>query len=296
VSGYVGNKAAVFPLQLLGFDVDVINSVQFSNHTGYDEKWSGDVLSGEMLESLVGGMERNGLLTQVTHLMTGYIGSESFLRSVVRVHDSMKAENRALVYLCDPVLGDHGSLYVPEKLVDIYVDEVVRRASILTPNAFELALLSRQRVETHEDVISACDRLHSKFRVHVIVVTSVDGIVDDKLRVYCSELQPTSSTRNPLSAQLTVFEVDKLPCAFTGSGDLTAALLLAHFQIERDISLAVRRALASVGAVLKRTLASPAAHPHCKNPELRLIQSRHDILNPSLEKVTVVETFTRNIS
>ena len=35
VSGYVGNKAAVFPLQLLGLDVDFINSVQFSNHTGY---------------------------------------------------------------------------------------------------------------------------------------------------------------------------------------------------------------------------------------------------------------------
>ena len=39
VSGYVGNKAAVFPLQLLGFDVDFINSVQFSNHTGYPNKW-----------------------------------------------------------------------------------------------------------------------------------------------------------------------------------------------------------------------------------------------------------------
>ena len=35
VSGYVGNRAAMFPLQLLGFDVDCINSVQFSNHTGY---------------------------------------------------------------------------------------------------------------------------------------------------------------------------------------------------------------------------------------------------------------------
>jgi hypothetical protein len=34
VHGYVGNKAAVLPLQLLGFDVDPINSVQFSNHTG----------------------------------------------------------------------------------------------------------------------------------------------------------------------------------------------------------------------------------------------------------------------
>ena len=34
VHGHVGNKCAVFPLQLLGFDVDPVNSVQFSNHTG----------------------------------------------------------------------------------------------------------------------------------------------------------------------------------------------------------------------------------------------------------------------
>ena len=34
VHGYVGNRCAVFPLQLLGYDVDFINSVQFSNHTG----------------------------------------------------------------------------------------------------------------------------------------------------------------------------------------------------------------------------------------------------------------------
>jgi pyridoxine kinase len=34
VHGYVGNRAATFPLQLLGYDVDTINTVQFSNHTG----------------------------------------------------------------------------------------------------------------------------------------------------------------------------------------------------------------------------------------------------------------------
>uniref|UniRef100_A0A672M4R6 pyridoxal kinase n=1 Tax=Sinocyclocheilus grahami TaxID=75366 RepID=A0A672M4R6_SINGR len=34
VRGYVGNKSASFPLQVLGFEVDTINSVQFSNHTG----------------------------------------------------------------------------------------------------------------------------------------------------------------------------------------------------------------------------------------------------------------------
>lgn len=49
---YVGNKSAVFPLQLLGLDVDPINSVQFSNHTGYDV-CKGEVLQGEQLLTLV---------------------------------------------------------------------------------------------------------------------------------------------------------------------------------------------------------------------------------------------------
>lgn len=42
VAGYVGNKSATFPLQVLGFEVDTINSVQFSNHTGYGH-WKGQV-------------------------------------------------------------------------------------------------------------------------------------------------------------------------------------------------------------------------------------------------------------
>jgi len=33
--GHVGNAAAVFPLQRLGFEVLPIHTVQFSNHTGY---------------------------------------------------------------------------------------------------------------------------------------------------------------------------------------------------------------------------------------------------------------------
>jgi pyridoxal/pyridoxine/pyridoxamine kinase len=33
-SGYVGNKCASFALQTLETEVDLINTVQFSNHTG----------------------------------------------------------------------------------------------------------------------------------------------------------------------------------------------------------------------------------------------------------------------
>ena len=43
--GYVGNKSAVFPLQLLGFEVDAVNSVQFCCHRairrGVARSWVG---------------------------------------------------------------------------------------------------------------------------------------------------------------------------------------------------------------------------------------------------------------
>lgn len=35
VHGYVGNKAATFPLQCLGFNVDAVNTITLSNHPAY---------------------------------------------------------------------------------------------------------------------------------------------------------------------------------------------------------------------------------------------------------------------
>lgn len=99
VHGYVGNRSCVFPLQRLGFDVDFINSVQFSNHTGLRDRHmltrmaallavpyvlqltrhipragyptvKGEVLSGDQLWSLVQGLEDNGL-ADYDFLITG---------------------------------------------------------------------------------------------------------------------------------------------------------------------------------------------------------------------------------
>mmetsp|Transcript_19849 Transcript_19849/g.21943 ORF Transcript_19849/g.21943 Transcript_19849/m.21943 type:complete len:146 (-) Transcript_19849:117-554(-) len=62
VYGYVGNKAAVFPLQLLGFDVDSVNSVHFSCHTGYKFFPHGEIMNGDQLRTILQGLESNGLL------------------------------------------------------------------------------------------------------------------------------------------------------------------------------------------------------------------------------------------
>uniref|UniRef100_A0A9L0JDH6 pyridoxal kinase n=1 Tax=Equus asinus TaxID=9793 RepID=A0A9L0JDH6_EQUAS len=54
VRGYVGNRAATFPLQVLGFEIDAVNSVQFSNHTGVLElPVSQDPCPGDSWKKLV---------------------------------------------------------------------------------------------------------------------------------------------------------------------------------------------------------------------------------------------------
>lgn len=155
----MGNKSAVFPLQLLGFDVDVVNSVHFSNHTGYPGGVEGDILKGDQLLAILHGLKRNNLLTDIGHILTGYIGSESFLLSVIDVVQTVRkaaaddhnssidtirttTSSSTVRYVCDPVLGDKGKFYVPESLVQVYKEKLIPLADVLTPNQFEIEQLT----------------------------------------------------------------------------------------------------------------------------------------------------------
>lgn len=90
-----------FYLQLLGFDVDYINSVQFSNHTGY-KSVEGQVISEKELSDLIRGLKNNGI-DQYSHLLTGYIGSVGFLKEIISVYKHLKSVNPDLIY------GIHGT-------------------------------------------------------------------------------------------------------------------------------------------------------------------------------------------
>ena len=71
--GHVGNTSAVFPLQRLGAEVWAINTVQFSNHTGYGD-WTGDVFSGAQVRALVDGIAARGVLPTCDAVLSGYVG------------------------------------------------------------------------------------------------------------------------------------------------------------------------------------------------------------------------------
>ncbi|XP_004490860.1 pyridoxal kinase isoform X1 [Cicer arietinum] len=277
VQGYVGNKSAIFPLQLLGYDVDPINSVQFSNHTGYPS-FKGQVLNGEQLWELIEGLEANDLL-YYTHLLTGYIGSVSFLNTVLDVVSKLRSINPELTYVCDPVLGDEGKLYVPQELVTVYRDRVVPIASMLTPNQFEAELLTGLGIQSEEDGREACNLLHA-VGPSKVVITSIN--VDGNLLLIGSYLKEKGHPPKQFK-----IAIPKIQAYFTGTGDLMTALLLGWSNKHPDnLEKAAELAVSSLQALLQRTLndyKSAGHDPKSSSLEIRLIQSQDDIRSPEIK-------------
>ncbi|XP_077253754.1 pyridoxal kinase-like [Tasmannia lanceolata] len=274
VQGYVGNKSAVFPLQLLGYDVDPINSVQFSNHTGYST-FRGQVLDGQQLWDIIEGLETNNLL-YYTHLLTGYIGSVSFLNTVLQVVDKLRSVNPGLTYVCDPVLGDEGKLYVPPDLISVYRQKVVPVASMLTPNQFEVEQLTGFRITSERDGLEACNVLHAAGPSKV-VISSVH--IEGNLLVIGSH----QKTKGQPPEQFKIV-IPKIPAYFTGTGDLMTALLLGWCNKYPDnLDKASELAVSSLQAMLHRTVTdyrTVGYDPQSSSLEIRLIQSQDDIRNP----------------
>ncbi|XP_021618852.1 pyridoxal kinase isoform X2 [Manihot esculenta] len=248
VQGYVGNKSSVFPLQILGFDVDPINSVQFSNHTGYPT-FKGHVLNGQQLWDLIEGLEANDLL-YYTHLLT----------------------------VCDPVMGDEGKLYVPPELVAVYRKKVVPVASMLTPNQFEAEQLTEFRIVTERDGREACNILHATGPSKV-VITSIN--IDSNLLLIGSHQKEKDQPPEQFK-----IVIPKIPAYFTGTGDLMTALLLGWSNKYPDnLDKAAELAVSSLQALLQRTLNDykrAGYDPQSSSLEIRLIQSQDDIRNPQV--------------
>ncbi len=291
---------------MLGFDVDVINSVQFSNHTGYGS-WEGEVLQGDMLLKLVDGMDKNGLLSDDTgHILTGYIGSESFLRAVVTMVRKMKAVNPQVRYVCDPVLGDIGRFYVPQQLVKVYKDEIIPLADVLTPNQFEVEQLTGVRIENIEHAQKACCILHD-VGVPLVLITSIvfptsTQQSQDSMAIFASERFHGVGTESCEDEQRVLY-VPKLPGQFTGTGDIVAALWLALTANSSASSLGqkLEQLAGTMNAIVARTyrasleklqkqginsLEEPKDEATRKkiiqSREMQLIQSANDILNPPI--------------
>jgi len=283
VYGYAGNTAAVFPMQKLGREVWAINTVEFSNHTGYGS-WRGKILGGELAGELVSGLEERGALPECEAVLSGYMGDAAAARAIGdAVLRARSASPRAL-YCCDPVMGDTGrGIYVKPDIPDMFRNELVPLADIVTPNEFELETLTGVGVKCVDDTRRAINMLHEK-GPGIVLVTSFRGGGSGPGEPGEGQIGMLASDKSGVY----IAETPELPIttAVAGSGDLTAAVFLSRYLETGNVKKALELCTASVYGILEASwkafsAAKNADAPAAKLMELRIVQAQEELRSPS---------------
>ena len=263
--GHAGNSSAVFTLQRLGVEAWPVHTVQFSNHTGYGA-WTGRVFDGQFVDEVVQGIEDRGVLPRCDAVLSGYLGSPDIGHAVLGAVAKVRAANPHAVYCCDPVIGDVGrGIFVRPGVPELIRDVVLPAATIVTPNHFELDLLSGDRTtRTLAEVKDAVGALQAA-GPRTVLVTSllVDDTPDDAVDLLACEDGRFFRVRTP-----------RLGISVNGAGDAVAALFLAHHLRTGSAEQAVAAAAASVWGLLSRTEAAGSR-------EILLVAAQDELVAPS---------------
>lgn len=145
---------------------------------------------------------------------------------------------------------------------------------------FEVEQLTNMKIETMEDAKRACDALH-QMGPSLVFITSME--LGETMTILASKRidgdADTNTNNNTTTTKAWRIDCPILPMQFTGTGDLCAALLLAHSALLPDnIPAAMEKVINTMFAVLQRTLAS--AGETVQSRELKLIQSKDIIEHP----------------
>lgn len=243
VHGHVGNSAAVYPMQAEGVAVAAVPTALLSNHPHYPTM-RGTVLDAGLVADLLRGVEERGLVERASVLLTGYLGSSAIAGHVAHFAAAALKRNPNLVYLCDPVMGDDDlGVFVADGLTDIFRDQLVPLASIITPNQFELELLAERTARDAAGLIAASAAVAVDSGPAVIatgctLADTPDGQVET---ILCA------------AGLVTRIATPRLPIRPCGTGDLLSGLVAAHVAKGASVETALRRAVEDTYRVLERT-------------------------------------------
>lgn len=215
--GYVGNKAATFPLQCMGFDVWPINTVHFSNHTGYPT-YTGMILPADNIQEIIKGLSANVFLQNCDAVLTGYMGTAEICEKTAAVVNEIKKINSKAIYLCDPVIGNTNCFVKPEVLK--YFKEHLK-ADIITPNQFEAETLTDRKI-TNVDSLKTVMKELKQARSQIVVVTGC------KLEEF-PDLLCTVSSGHDGEFFIVKNKEQSFHLPINGTGDLFSALFLGKF-------------------------------------------------------------------
>ena len=262
--GHVGNSAAVFPLQRLGHEVWPVNTVQFSNHTGYGA-WRGRAFDASLVDECVEGIGERGALESCHGVLSGYVGAPDTGEAIVRAVKRVKAANPGALYCCDPVIGDVGrGVFVRDGVPEFFANVALAVADVVTPNLFELEYLAGRSVKDTAALREAVAELHARGpKVALVTSALLADTPGDALDLYASSADGLYRLRTP-----------RLDIAANGAGDVIAALFFAHYLECGSARMALERAGSSVFGLLARTLEAGSR-------ELLLVAAQEEFVAPA---------------
>ncbi len=238
VFGHVGNSAAVFPLQRLGFEVWPINTVTLSNHPAHGT-FRGCTNESHDINELVRGLGERGVLRDCAAVLSGYLGSAANGGAVLDAVRAVKAANPQAIYCCDPVMGESGrGYYVAAGIPAFFAEQALPLADILLPNRFEIEVLADRPCP---DLASSADAAESLLArgPRLVVVT---GLPMGERRIAAVAVDRAGAW---------VVDAPRLELSAHGAGDTFAALFLGHYLRRRSPGVALARAMSAQHAIMR---------------------------------------------
>ena len=238
IFGHVGLSAMVPALHALGQPVAAFPTVLLSHHPGHNTS-TGHQISCNDLDQALEALSRNGELSNISTVITGYLPTPEHVAFAVRAIETTRANAKTIRVLCDPILGDDPTgLYIDPDAARAIRDTLLPRADIITPNRFELAWLSGRDITDIQSTEVAAQQLGLK----TIIATSIPNttttlgtlLVSDSMS-FCVNTKKRTDVPH-------------------GTGDLLTGLFAGHLNCGRSPHDSLKRAVAGVDIAISESL------------------------------------------
>ena len=217
-SSRVGASAASFCLQRLGIETIVLPTTLLGRHPGWGPPGGGAVKT-EILRDVWDGVKSQDIIFDA--VLTGYMGEAGHIQLGSDIIDHVKSLNSKAIIAVDPVMGDHGRLYIPKDRAESLIGALVPKADFITPNLWELSYIESRLKRLPARLITSAPH-HDKI-----------GAVwqDDTERWQVSH--------------------DKFDSVPHGGGDSLAALFLGQRLLGKPSKLALAKSVSSVFEIMR---------------------------------------------
>ncbi|MEM1314222.1 MAG: pyridoxal kinase [Pseudomonadota bacterium] len=238
VAGHVGLGAAAPALSASGVEVWGLPTVTLSGHAAMPGVQGRRATAEEIraLGALGRGLAASGRLGRLSGVLTGYLGAAEAAEAAAEVVETALEAAPQALYLCDPVLGDDGRLYLPEAVGETLRRRLLPRAALATPNMFELGWLTERPVETLAEAREAAQALRAL----------------GPRTVFATSASPRPGRIGVLAVWeggAAIAHGPEAPRRVNGAGDFLAARLLAETLAGRDPAEAAARAVGAASAL-----------------------------------------------